>query len=257
MPIAKRAAAVLGLSALGVIALVAPSSGQDSAVQKASTSGANPAAASARKLPAAVVGCIDMAAVFNGYTKVEFIRKQIDGEYTQKKAELSKILSEGERLGKELEQLQPGSADFKDRDLKMTKIKAEFEAARESAQREFAQKEADSLATIYKEIQEVVAAVAKHNGLNYVVQVSNDPVSAADPRSALAAMSRTVVYAEGPDVTQMVLNLLNQRYQQSSGAAPAAAPAGGAPAAAPRPTAPAGAGAGAAAPAPGAAPRPR
>lgn len=230
MPTNARAVLAVGLGLVGLVALVGRSSGQDN-VQRTSGQGAAP---TGTKLAPAVIGCVDMNAVFKGYKKVEFLRKDMEAKAELKKAELSKLMTQGQAIAKEMESYKPDSPDFKDRDDKLTRLHSELEVEKQKAQREFAQMEAEALATIYKEIQDVVAAVAKHNGMNYVLQVSNEPVSGADPNSAVAAMSRSVIYSDpSRDITQVVLRYLNQQYPAS---APAAnrAPAQPAPAAAPR-----------------------
>lgn len=219
MRIKTSAVAGLHLGAAALCVLVGHSIGQDGAVPKSASQGA------ARTLPPAIVGSIDMDAVFKGYEKVEFIRKQIAAEAELKKGELSRIMAEGQQLAKEMETLQPGSPDFKDRDAKMTRVRANLEAAREQAQREFAQKEAEALATLYKEIQAMVEAVAKHNHMTYVVRISNEPISGADPNSALAAMSRSVVYSDpSTDITGLTLKMLNREYRKATGQPESAAP---------------------------------
>jgi outer membrane protein len=232
-----RAMAAFGLGAGALGLLAGHTIGQDAAVQKTSNQGAS------RTMTPAVVGSIDMDAVFKGYEKVEFLRKQIEAEANLKKAELSKIMAEAQQVAKEMESLTPGSPDFKGHDARLTEYRAKLNASREQAQAEFAQKEADALATIYKEVQAMVEAVAKHNHMTYVIRVSNEPITGADPNSALAAMSRSVVYSDpATDVTQIVIRLLNRQYQAAGGkpAAPttaAAAPAGAQPQPAPAPAA--------------------
>ncbi len=225
MPVSSRAAWVLGFGLLTIAGLVGRSIGQDRNVQRASTQGA------ATTLPPAVVGSIDMDAVFKGYEKVDFIRKQIESQAELKKAELGKLIAELQQISKEMENLQPGSPDYKNHDEKLTRLKVQLDAEREQAQKEFALKEAEALATIYKEIQAMVEAVAKHNHMTYVIRISNEPVSGADPNSALAAMSRSVVYSDpSTDITQVVVRTLNARYKPTAAPRPAPAPASNAPA---------------------------
>lgn len=218
MPKFTHAVAAISLSATAALALASRSPGQDGAVQKTSADNAG----AAKRLPAAVVGVIDMDAVFKGYQKVEFIRQQIESEAVARKADLNKIQAEAQQLAKQMEQLQQGTPDFKSYDSKLTELQAKFNAAKEQAQRDFAMREAEALAAIYKEIQAMVESVAKHNHMNYILRVSNEPVSGADPQSALAAMSRSVVWSDGSsDITELVVKLLNRQYEAAGGAKPA------------------------------------
>ncbi|HEU5116142.1 MAG TPA: OmpH family outer membrane protein [Isosphaeraceae bacterium] len=214
----------VGLTLLSGVMLVARTSGQDNAVQKTSGQSAN------RSLIAvARIGCVDMEAVFKGYKKVEFLKDEIEVEAKAKQAELTKLMSDAQQVAKEMESFQPGSEDFKKHDAKMSEYRIRLDSEREQAQKEFAAKEAEALATIYKEIEAVVKQVAEYNQMNYVVRVSNEPVSGSDPNSVMAAMSRAVVYSDpSMDITNVVVSSLNARYQAQNPAAaarPAAAPA--------------------------------
>lgn len=232
MPTNARARVIwaLGLAMTGLAVLVSQTSGQDKAVKR--TSGQTGGRAS---IAPAIIGCIDMDAVFKGYKKVEFLRKQMETEAEAKKGELNAILTQAQQIMKEMEKLQQGSEDFKNKETKLTELRARLEAAKQTAQREFAQKEAEALATVYKEIQAMVGYVAKSYGMTYVMRVSNEPVTGNDPNSAVMALSRAVVYNDdSTDVTNVVLRLLNQQYAKANPAAAAeAAPAPAAPAPAP------------------------
>jgi RNA polymerase sigma factor (sigma-70 family) len=161
---------------------------------------------------AAAIGSIDMDAVFKGYEKAEAIRKQIEAEAGQRKGELGKIMSEAQRVAKELESLQPGSADFKSHDAKLIQLRAQLDVAREQAQREYAERETQALSALYREIQDAIAEVARVKGLVYVVKVSRDPPSGSDANALLSAMNRSVVYADPrTDITEEVLRALNGR----------------------------------------------
>ena len=89
------------------------------------------------------------------------------------------------------------------------------------------------MATLYKEIQAMVARVAQWRKMTYVVKVSNQPISGSNPNSVMAAMANTMVYADPRnDVTNDVVYNLNRLYKATGGAVPktsagASAPAGG------------------------------
>jgi outer membrane protein len=235
----------VGVTLLMSAVLVARSSGQDPAVRQTSTSSQT---AGRPQMSPAVIGSIDMEAVFKGYKKVEFLKDEIEVAAKAKQAQLTKLMSEAQQVAKEMESLQPGSEDFKAHDAKLTEYRVQLDTAREQAQKEFAEREAKALATIYKEIEQVVKRVAVYNKMSYVVRVSNEPISGTDPNSVMAAMSRAVVYSDpSTDITVTVVQLLNHQYQSTAGqraarpapsasanANPAATPATATPSTAPR-----------------------
>ncbi len=76
-------------------------------------------------------------------------------------------------------------------------------------------KQAESMAALYKEVQAMVARVAAWRKLNYIVKVSNQPISRTDPNSVMTAISNTMVYADPRnDITNDVIHNLNRMYQR-------------------------------------------
>jgi outer membrane protein len=237
MVISWRAIVTTGLCAVGLALLVGPSLGQqqDSGVRRtASPSTGTP---SAPVVP--VIGTIDMDAVFKSYEKVKVSSEEFKAAAQARKAELVKIQGEAQQEAEMLAKLTPGTEDFKKHENKVTQLKAQFEAGREQAERDFAAREAEAMATLYKEIQAMVARVAVWRKMTYIVKVSNQPVSGSNPNSVMAAMANTVVYADTRnDITNDVVYNLNRVYKATGGTS-AKASAGTAPAAGPATPAPA------------------
>jgi len=79
----------------------------------------------------------------------------------------------------------------------------------------------------------MVTRIAQFRGMTYIVKVSNEPITGANPNSVMAAMSKTVVYADPRnDVTNDVIYNLNLGYKKAGGVSPkpaTAAPAAAAP----------------------------
>jgi outer membrane protein len=266
MPMSVRAARSLGLGFGTVLFLAAGATARQAggaapaATPAPAAAPASPGATAPAPAGAAIrIGSIDMDRVFKDYKKVKFTSDQLKGDALAKQGELQKVMAQMRQIAQELEGMAPGAPDYKSKEIEITKLKAQLEAEREQAQADFARREAEALATIYKEVQEMTAAVARQQAMTYVVKVSSEPVTGSDPNSVMAAMARSVVYFDpSMDVTNRVVYYLNQRYEAAggakattatpapvdpatrttSGAAPAAAPArtATAPAPAARPT---------------------
>lgn len=231
MVVSSRAILTLGLGLAGFGTLVSPTFGQqaDGAVRQTNRTAA-PAPAANLAPTAPVIGTIDMSAVFKGYDKVKVLSEEFRASVKAKEAEMMGLMQQIQKETEALARLAPGGIDFKKGENKITELKAKGEADRENAQRDFTIKEAEMMATVYKEIQTMVAAVARQKKMNYVLRVSNEPITSSDPRSALMAVERSVVYYDpGNDITGLVVSYLNSRYKAAGGVAPkpgsAAAPA--------------------------------
>jgi Skp family chaperone for outer membrane proteins len=221
MVVSTRAIVAVGFSVVGLAVVVGPSLGQqqpDPAVRKTTTQ----AAAATPKPPApAIIGCVDMGAIFKGYDKVKFNSEEFKSAVMSKKGDLMKLMSEAEQEAQMLAKMTPGSVDYKKHEDRITQLKAQHEASREQYEREFTLREAEMLASLYKEIQSMVSRVAKSQGMTYIVRVSNDPVVGSNPNSAMMAIERTIVYADpGNDITNTVVYHLNREYKAAGGTVP-------------------------------------
>ncbi len=244
MVLSTRGILAIGLGLAGVCCLVVGPSlaQQDGGIRKA----AGPGAGAGQAAPAAptppIIGTVDMDAVFKGYDKFKASNKDFQAAVLGRQNQLMKIKSDAEEEAQLLSKLTPGTEDFKKHEDKVTELKARFAAGREQAQREFQAREAENVATIYKEVQLMVMAWAQYRKMNYVVRVTNTQPNGADPSTVMAALQNTMVYFDPRnDITNDVIYNLNRRYKAAQGAAAGDAPAGGG--------APAGAQAGGGAPA--------
>ena len=234
MVLSTRGILAIGLGIVGLSFLVGPTlAQQDPAVRKSANQSSGAATPSAPVPP--MIGTVDMDAVFKGYEKFKATSKDFQTAVLGRQNELMKIKSEAEEEAQMLSKLTPGTADFKKHEDRVTELKARFAAGREQAQREFQARESENLATIYKEVQLMVTAIANWRKFNYVVRVTNQAPNGADPNSVMAAFQNTMVYFDPRnDITNDVIFNLNRRYKAVANPAAAgsnaAQPAAGQPA---------------------------
>ncbi len=233
MLVSSRAvvAAGLALAVVGSTSFRASAQQADAGVRKTANQVGTPAAgAAAAKPPAAptpaIVGTVDVEEVFKKYDKVKAQQEEFKAAAMAKYQELTKLQTEAQEEAAKLQKLTPNSVDAKKAEDRITQLKAQLEAGRESAQRDFALRESEMLATLYKEVQAMVKRLAEYQGYSLIVQVSNEPASGSNPNSVMAAMAKTVVYANAKnDITSSVILNLNKQYQAAGGVAPKAAAA--------------------------------
>jgi outer membrane protein len=224
MVLSTRGIWALGLSLAGAAYLVGPSLGQqqqqaDTGVRKTSNP-TGPATGPPTPVPP-VIGSIDLDFVFKNYEKVKASNKEFNEAMKLRRAELMKIESDARQEAEMMQKLTPGTEDYRKRENRITQLKAQMEAGREQAEREFTLKQAETMATLYKEVQAMVARVAVWRKMNYVVQVSNAPISGSDPNSVMAGINRTMVYADPRnDISNDVVLYLNRMYQAVANPAP-------------------------------------
>jgi RNA polymerase sigma factor (sigma-70 family) len=163
---------------------------------------------------AAAIGSIDIEAVWKRYEKAKVSTKEYNAALSARRNELMRIMSEAQEEAQMLSKFAPGSEDYKRRENRVAELKAGHEAGREQSEREFAHRDAHATATLYNEIQESVAALAKAKGLAYVVKVSPGPRADSEPNDVSTAVNRSFVYADPRnDLTEEVIRDLNRRYE--------------------------------------------
>jgi Skp family chaperone for outer membrane proteins len=219
MVASSRGILAIGIVSVGLALLVGRASvqgqQQDGSVQKA----ASPAAQKFPTPTAPIIGTVDLELVFKNYDKVKVSNKEYNAALLARKNELMRIMSEAQEEAQMLAKLAPGSEDYKKHENRVTELKARHEAGREQAEREFAQRQAEAMGTLYKEIQEMVKQLALKRKMNYVVKVTNQPITGADPNSVMAAISSTMVYADPHnDITNDVIFNLNRFYKATASA---------------------------------------
>lgn len=221
---------VLGLAAALAATLTGAARARQDETKTARSGSTSPAATAPARpaaVPAAVIGSIDMEAIFKSYDKVKDSGEKLKADVMAKQGELAAGAKKMEALLKKREQFALGTPDAKAVEAELTKLKVQLDSDKEQAQQEFSARDAEALAGLYKDIQGMVAEVAQNRKMTYVVRVSTEPVVASDPNSVMSAMARAVVFADpSTDITKTVVYNLNLRYKGTAeGKASAAASA--------------------------------
>ncbi|WZO96288.1 OmpH family outer membrane protein [Isosphaeraceae bacterium EP7] len=240
MSISARVSWALGSGLGGLCLVVVPVLAQqpDAKVQRVAT-GATTAATAPPAPAVTVLGTIDLEEALRKYDKFKVNSEEFAAAVQARKADLMQIMNDAKLASEKMSKLAPSSPDYKKVEIEITSLAAKGEAMKQQSQMEFARREAESVATVYNEIQAMVARVAPYRKITHVIKTSSSPVSGSDPESVGLAMSKAMIYSDPRnDITNDVVLHLNNAYRQAGGVAPkprAAAP-GTTPAA---PTAPA------------------
>ena len=223
----SRGILAIGLGLTGLAILVAPTLGQGQAQDDAVRKATNPASVQKPPHRSRRSSARSISSSFSKTMRRSNNRtRNISAALMARKNELMKIMSEAQEEAQMLSKLAPGTEDYRKHENRVTQLKAQHEAGREQAEREFAMRQAEAMATLYKEIQEMVKKVAQWHNMNYIVKVSSQPITGTDPNSVMAAISSTLVYGDPRnDITSDVIHNLNRFYKAT--AAPSAKSAAG------------------------------
>jgi RNA polymerase sigma factor (sigma-70 family) len=166
---------------------------------------------------AAVIGSIDLDAVFQRYEKVQALNEELDNKQEARKNELRKLKWDAETEDRILAKLMPGSEQRKKHEVRVTDLMSQYETVRDQAEHELSQRRSEAAAAIYHEIQATVAALARAKGLTYVVKVSKGPRTDSESNNLSTALNASVVYADPRnDLTDEVVGELNRKFRATS-----------------------------------------
>jgi outer membrane protein len=148
---------------------------------------------------------------------------QADAKSAQDKAQ--QMVDEMKATQASMKDLTENSPEYKASEDKIIGLQTDLETFRKVQQREFLRKEAEIYKTVYMEVQDAVQKYAKYYKYTLIIRFNRQDVGAAEnPQEIISSMNRQVVYyREQDDLTNPILNYLNDEFKKSGTAAPAPA----------------------------------
>ena len=167
------------------------------------------------------VGLIDMAHVFKNYDKFKSITEDMQGDAKKAQADAEAMVEQMKQVQTKMQSLQEGSEDYIKNETQILTLQTKLESFRKVQQREFLRKEAEIYKTVYMEVQEAVQKYAKYYKYTLIIRFNRQSVDAAEnPQEIITSMNRQVVYyRDQDDLTDPILNFLNDEYKKASGGA--------------------------------------
>ncbi len=163
------------------------------------------------------VAVVDMVKVFNDYERTKEINKRLARRQEELKAKRKELIDKIEAVKAELDNFQPDSKDYYERQKKLFKMSVELKSytqvATEDIKREFRLMTED----IYKQIVNAVKDVAESSGYDLVLYLDAVKIQGDSFPALLEKIrQRKVIYSSKHiDITQHVLNYINQKYKLS------------------------------------------
>lgn len=212
---------------IALAAVLAAGSQLTAAAQEAArpAAPARPAAsATAAQRAPSRVGLIDMAKVFEGYTRFKVMREELSAEIEKSDAEARVMVDKMQAMQKEVQEngFQPGSPEYEAAEKRILDARGEFEAFRAATQRKLARRESEMFKTIYADTTSMIKKYAEFADYTVVIRFdSKDIEDDTPPAEAVQRMNKQVVYHRGEnDITEVVLQSLNKQYEASQGETP-------------------------------------
>lgn len=156
------------------------------------------------------VAVLDVKRIFKDDAKFksEIAKLRGDVEAFQKEAVIRQ--TEITSLQQKLQALKPGSPERDKTQLLLARLQTELKLTNDRRQQEIVGREAALYGDTYAKITAAVARYAKVHGIGLVVRSDQEAIDPNNSKSVLGAVNRIVVYQDDLDITDAILDALNQ-----------------------------------------------
>lgn len=156
------------------------------------------------------VAVIDLEEVFKAHPGLKAQKEQLKTRAETAEAGLRTQRQTLESLAEELKTLKPGTPDYAEKEKKYANIQADAAVQQRQKSRELMEQEAQCYYEAYTEVQQHIAKFCQSYGIQLVVQFRKQPIDPSKPQDVQMGLSRQVVYQNQLDITQHIIDSLNQ-----------------------------------------------
>ena len=173
------------------------------------------------------VAVVDIPAASTRYVRTG----DLEGEFEQRRLKFNEernaLQQRIQRTGQSLqEELKPGTAEFEERRKQLVMLEAELQWFVEAEGQKIEQGLADSLRSIYEDIQEAVREVAEERGIEVVLaadRLPDEPAQSTTQIRQQIVLQKAIYWSPRVDLTEEVVTRLNARYEERKVTSPSEA----------------------------------
>jgi Skp family chaperone for outer membrane proteins len=197
----RRDALTLGVGLGGLLGLAGDVLGQSPA--------ANNALQADPKFIGAI-GTVDLGAVWVRSAMVQKLGNELKANVGTRRAMLKSLEIRAQREGERLKTLTAGTDAHQKCQAAIETLAEDYETARQEAEEEFAERQAQMLKRIHSELAQAAATVARRRGLSLILKRGGTKLGDDDPKVVMETIQQAVVYADPRhDVTDEIVAVLN------------------------------------------------
>lgn len=170
----------------------------------------------AKPQPAIRLAVVDTTHILKNYQKYEDLQQEVReaAEAAQNKAK--GMIEQARSIQEQLQsgELESESEEFMKKERQVISLSSKLEVYNALAKKELKKKDAETLAKVYLDVQNAMAAYAEQNGYTMIMRFRRDFEGLDDAQRTGQVINQTIVRYEGADdITDSVLAWLNQQYQ--------------------------------------------
>lgn len=160
-------------------------------------------------VPPTRVALVDLAHIFENHDKFKQKNEALRLEVEQAERQLKMRKDELQAAADSLKALPKESDQAKKLEEQIALDTAQMTVDVGKQKKQFYETEATIYYDCYREVMAEVERYAKARGINLVMRFSRDPYNPADPQGLQKELNKAVLYQEGIDITDEILQSVN------------------------------------------------
>lgn len=155
------------------------------------------------------IAVVDLAKVFDAHKELTAKREDLRRDAQRAEEGLKSLVDTAKKLQEDLNRQKPGSAEHTRILKELNEKSLEFQKRRGEQLQELQQKEAAVYQTTYKQIMEEIQRIAEARGIRLVLRTEMLAPDTKDQKKLIESMNRQVLYQNGLDITDEVVQAVN------------------------------------------------
>jgi Skp family chaperone for outer membrane proteins len=160
-------------------------------------------------VPPTRVALLDLARIFKNHVHFKQQSESLRREVEQAEQQLRTRKAELQAAAESLQTLPKGSSQAKKLEEQIAHDQAEITAHVNEQKKHFFEVEAAMYYECHREIMAEVERYAKAHSVNLVMRFNGDPYDPADPKSLQMELNKAILFHEGIDITDEILQAVN------------------------------------------------
>jgi Skp family chaperone for outer membrane proteins len=180
------------------------------------------ASATQGQIKASDVALVDVQLVFKSHAGFVDATAQLKKDFQTAQQALQEKKTKLNEEAARIKAMPAGSEARSSMEIGFAAKAASLQAELEGKKREFERREADIYAAAYQDIAEKIDVYASGHGIRLVLRHRRDPLvgQGGDKKAILADVNRTILFEDGLDITDKIIELVNTPLGDEANADP-------------------------------------
>jgi Skp family chaperone for outer membrane proteins len=155
------------------------------------------------------IAVVDMVKIFEKHKGFQERTAEFQRAGKDAQAELQRMAEAGKKLQEDLKLFKPGSSDHSKLQKELAEKAAEIQKFQTEQTARFQKEQTEAIRDTYEQIVREIQRIAEARGLRLVLRFQEENLDTKFPQKVAETVNRQVLYQNGLDITEEVLQALN------------------------------------------------